>query len=66
MRTLTSTLLLTALLSGCVNGIPPPDGWDPPKVKECYKRINGKCYDREEYERWVRQNLPTPPLVPSR
>lgn len=52
-----AALLGMLLLCGCVHGIPPPDGWDPPKHKPCDKKINDVCYTNAEYAEWVRKNL---------
>lgn len=52
-------LVLAAICSSCA-GIPPPDGWEPPKQKECYKKINGVCYTREEFRAFVCRNLGCP------
>jgi hypothetical protein len=56
MRILTSTLLLTAwCLSGCVNGIPPPDGWEPPpppkpcEIPVIVDREKRGCIARKEW-----------------
>ena len=46
--------------SACVTGIPPPDGWAPPKVKPCHIVVmegdNRACLTRWEFAEWRRVN----------
>ena len=53
-------IVFSLSLSACVNGIPPPDGWDPPKVKPCQvvvsKGDTRMCMSRWEFAEWRRMN----------
>lgn len=53
-------LTISLFLCGCVNGIPPPDGWDPPKVKQCQVVLiqdgDSTCLSRWEFNEWRRMN----------
>lgn len=52
------------LLSACVNGIPPPDGWQPKPVKPCDVKIivypdkTYQCLTKAEFREWLKRNLP--------
>jgi hypothetical protein len=47
-------------LAACVMGIPPPDGWEPTKVKPCHVVVttddSGICMTRGEFAEWRRLN----------
>ena len=47
-------------LTACVNGIPPPDGWEPVKVKPCHVVVvqdeSRVCLTRWEFNEWRRAN----------
>ena len=59
----TSVLTCVAIslsLSACVNGIPPPDDWTPPRVKPCQVVVivddTRACMTRWEFAEWRRVN----------
>jgi hypothetical protein len=51
---------ISLTLSACVNGIPPPDGWMPPKVKPCQVVViqdeARMCLTKWEFAEWRRMN----------
>jgi hypothetical protein len=57
---LLTCMVICLSLSACVNGIPPPDGWAPPKVKPCHvvviQRDDHVCMTRWEFTEWRRVN----------
>ena len=57
---LLTCVAITLSLSASVNGIPPPDGWVPPKVKPCHVVViqdgHQGCLTRWEFAEWRRMN----------
>ena len=57
---LLTCVAISLSLSACVNGIPPADGWTPPKVKPCHVVLSRDgthaCMTRWEFTEWRRMN----------
>lgn len=53
-------VVISVSLSACVNGISPPDGWEPAKVKPCQVVViqdeSRACLTRWEFNEWRRVN----------
>jgi len=65
VRNIHAVIIAFFCLTGCVVGI--KDAYTPPKVKPCQKVIivypdnTATCMTNEEFDKWVKRNLPTQP-----